>query len=469
MAKRKKQKILPEIEITALGAKGRGIGTAPDGRVVFVPYTAPGDTVDVLVRKKRKNYYEGKALRFHRYSPERTEPACAYFGICGGCQLQHIHYDAQLKWKGRNVLENIRRIGKTEPVETKPVLASPKIWEYRNKMEYAFTSRRWLTREEVESGREYDRRGAGFHIPGQWDKILDIDRCRLQPEPGNEIRNALRDFAKENEISFYDPVTREGLLRQLTVRIMKSGEQMLIVHFAADEKEIIRRVMDFLQERFPSVTSLHYVVNPKPNDSIYDLEVILWSGKPYIVEEIDGLRFRVKPKSFFQTNSWQTENLYRQVMQYAAIRPEDTVYDLYSGTGTMSLLAARQAAKVVGIETVPQAVEDARENARDNALDNVFFEQGDVKNLFNEDLIKRYGKPDILITDPPREGMHKDIVRQILEVLPRRIVYVSCNSATQARDIELLKKNYELRLVQPVDMFPQTYHTENIAVLELKA
>jgi len=468
MGKRKKNKIFERLKIERIGAKGRGIAQAPDGRVVFVPYTAPGDVVDVQIRKKRKNYYEGIAIGFHAYSNLRTEPVCDYFGLCGGCQLQHIDYEKQLEIKGINVKENILRIGKVQPGEVLPVLASPKIYAYRNKMEYAFTSRRWLTEREIKSGEDFDRRGAGFHIPGHWDKILDIEHCHLQPEPGNRIRNELRDFAKRENISFYDPLTREGLLRQLTVRVMKSGEIMVLVHFAREEKENIDKILRHLTEIFPGITSLNYVINPKPNDSIYDLEVLLYYGKPYVTEQIDGLKFRIKPKSFFQTNSWQTENLYRKVMEYARIRPGDTVYDLYSGTGTMSLLAARHAGKVIGLETVDQAVEDARENARLNGIRNVFFEQGDVKHLFTDALISRHGMPDILITDPPREGMHREVVEQILQVRPKRIVYVSCNAATQARDIALMKNFYELRSIQPVDMFPQTYHAENIAVLELK-
>ncbi|NPA43234.1 MAG: 23S rRNA (uracil(1939)-C(5))-methyltransferase RlmD [Chlorobi bacterium] len=465
---KKKPKIFPSVPIERMDAKGKGIGKAPDGRVIFVPFTAPGDVADILVTKKRKSYYEGKALKFHTLSDWRVPPRCDYFGICGGCQLQHIAYDKQLEVKASTVRDHFARIGNVEPREFLPPLEAPRIYEYRNKMEYAFTDSRWLTPEEIASGQTFDRRGAGFHKPGQWDKIIDIEYCHLQPEPGNDIRNALRDFAKEREIPFYNPRSREGLLRQLTVRVMKSGEIMVMVHFAAEDPERIREVMDFLKEKFPRITSLHYLINPKPNDSIYDLEVRLWSGQPHVIEEIDGLKFRIKPKSFFQTNSYQTDRLYRRVREAAEIGPEDTVYDLFAGTGTIGIFLARHARKVVGLETVPEAVEDARENARLNRIDNIVFEIGDVKDLFGPELFARHGMPDVVITDPPREGMHPRTVEMLKEVKPRRIVYVSCNSATQARDIAALRNFYELRSVQPVDMFPQTYHTESIAVLDLK-
>ena len=468
MGRRKKQIVLENVEITGLGAKGRGIGKAPDGRVVFVPYTAPGDVADVQTKKKRKTYYEGKALNFKKLSDLRTDPDCPYFGTCGGCQLQHISYESQVDYKAKSVVENIKRIGGFTDFEIKTPLASPVIFGYRNKMEYAFTASKWLTDDEIRSDKAFDRRGLGFHVPGHWDKILDIDRCSLQPEPGNTIRNALRDFAKKEDISFYHPRERSGHLRQLTVRITKKGDIMVLVHFAGAPQDVIEKTMLFLQNTFPGITSLLYLVNTKANDSIYDLDIKLWSGKPYIEEQIGELTFRIKPKSFFQTNSFQTEQLYDRIKTYARIEKHHTVYDLYSGTGSIGLFVAGDAGKVIGLESVEQAVDDARENARLNGIANAEFFAGDMKDIFNADFLLRHGKPDIIITDPPREGMHPHVVETILKFPPERIVYVSCNSATQARDLSLLKKRYELRFIQPVDMFPQTYHMENIAVLERK-
>ena len=460
--------IIERLGIFEIGGKGKGVGEAPDGRLVFVPHTAPGDVVDVRVTKKRKKYLEAVSLRFHEYSAWRTEPVCPHYGTCGGCQLQHITYDKQLEVKENEVLNNLRRIGGVEWGRSEPIVASPHTEHYRNKMEYAFTDSRWLTAKQIQSGENFDRRGLGFHVPGHWDKILDVEYCALQAEPGNRIRNALRDFAKENNLEFYNPRKRTGFLRQLTLRITRSGQIMVLVHFFRPDDKGIAGVMNFLQEKFPEINSLLYVINSKPNDTIYDLDVKLWAGEPYIFETLGGLQFRIKPKSFFQTNSYQAENLYRLVKQYAAIEPGQIVYDLYSGTGSIALYIADQAAKVVGIETLPQAVEDARFNAQFNRIDNVEFIAGDAKDLFSGELIRKHGKPDVLIMDPPREGLHERVVMQILKLLPGRIVYVSCNSATQARDLARMKNFYEIRLVRPVDMFPHTYHVENIAVLERK-
>ncbi len=465
---RRKEKIIENLKIFEIGGKGKGVGQAPDGRLVFVPHTAPGDVADVRITKKRKKYFEAVPLRFHAYSVWRTEPLCPHYGICGGCQLQHIFYEKQLEVKENEVLNNLRRIGGLAWEHNEPILASPRTEHYRNKMEYAFTDSRWLTAEQIRSGDTFDRRGLGFHVPGHWDKILDVEFCVLQAGPGNRIRNALRDFAKENHLEFFNPRERKGFLRQLTLRITRSGQIMVLVHFFRRDEEDIARVMHFLEENFPEITSLLYVINPKPNDTIYDLEVEHWAGEPYIFENLGGLQFRIKPKSFFQTNSYQTENLYRSVKEYAGIREGQIVYDLYSGTGSIALFVADRAAKVVGIETLPQAVEDARFNAQHNGIDNVEFMAGDAKDLFSDELIRTHGRPDVLIMDPPREGLHERVVTQILKLLPERIVYVSCNSATQARDLARMKNFYEIRLVRPVDMFPHTYHVENIAVLERK-
>ncbi len=468
MAKRNRHKLLEKIEIVSAGGKGKGIGHAPDGRIVLVPYTAPGDVADVRTVKKCKQYYEAKAVKFHRYSGWRTETLCPHYQICGGCQWQHVRYEKQLELKADEVRQNLKRIGNVVPKKELPVLASPRITHYRNKMEYAFTDSRWLTQEEIDSGENFDRRGLGFHVPGHWDKIVDIAFCALQAEPGNEIRNAVKDFAKSENIPFYNPRTREGILRQLTLRILKSGEIMVLVHFAREEQSAINRMMTFIEKNFPQITSLQYLINTKQNDSIYDLEIHLWSGKAYITEEIGGLKFNIKAKSFFQTNSYQTENLYGKILEYASPRKNDIIYDLYSGTGTIALFLARHAKFVLGIESVEQAVEDALINAKQNNIGNVDFVLGDMKTVFNEELIARYGKPDIVVMDPPREGMHKDSIKTLTRLRPEKIVYVSCNSATQARDLAVLKDYYDIELTQAVDMFPQTYHVENIAVLKRK-
>ncbi len=465
---RKKNILLEKVEITDAGAKGKGVGMAPDGRVVFVPFTAPGDVADIRVTKKRKRYYEGKAVHFHRYSLLRREPACSYFGLCGGCKWQHVEYEAQLEFKEKEVLNNLQRLGHVQWKDKKNILASPVEYHYRNKMEYAFTAARWLTEEEIRSGAEIDRRGLGFHMPGHWDRILDIDDCKLQPEPGNRIRNAIRDFAREQGFSFYHPRDRTGLLRQLTIRITRKGEIMVMVHFFEEQTGAIKTLMAFIRDTFPEITSLLYVINPKANDTIYDLPVHLFSGREYIEEEIGGLLFRIKAKSFFQTNSYQTEQLYKRVKNYAGLKPQDTVYDLYSGAGSIALYVADSVKKVVGIESVPDAVEDARINAEINNIGNVHFVSGDMKEVFNAEFVKEHGRPEVIIADPPRDGMHPKVVEQILRLEPRRIVYVSCNSATQARDLERLSEKYEVDTVQPVDMFPQTHHVENIAVLTLK-
>lgn len=468
MAKKRKPILLEYIEIYDIGAKGKGVGKAPDGRIVFAPFTAPGDTVDIVAKKKRKSYYEGQAISWHRYSSERTMPKCQHFGICGGCQLQHIRYEKQLYYKAQAIVANIKKISGIENFEIKNPLPSPKVFGYRNKMEYAFTSAKWLTSDEIQSGENFDRRGIGFHVPGHWDKILDIDTCHLQPHPGNDIRNALKNFAKQENISFFHPRERTGTLRQLTLRISRSGEIMLLVHFFENKPESIKKILKFLEKNFPEISSLQYVINPKANDSIYDLEIHLWKGKEHIIEEIGSLKFQIKAKSFFQTNSYQIEQLYEKIKEYAEIQPDDTVFDLYTGTGSIALFVADQAKKIIGIEAVEQAVEDAKINTEINRIDNVEFFQGDMKNLYNEDFIRQHGKPDIIITDPPREGMHEKVIENILKFPPRRIVYVSCNSATQARDLALMKNFYDLRFIQPVDMFPQTYHMENIAILDRK-
>ncbi len=468
---RRKKPLFENIEIIDLGAKGKTVGKSPDGKIIFAPFLAPGDIADIQTTKKRKAYYEGKPVKIHRYSDLRTEPACEYFGICGGCKLQHIRYEEQIKFKQKEVENNLVRLGKVQlPPEIDPIMASPEIYNYRNKMEFSFSAKKWLTPEQIQSGEPIERReGLGFHIAGMWDKVLDIDECHLQEEPSNRIRNAVRTFALENNISFYDPREKKGLLRTLMIRNTSIGEWMVVLQFFKDEKENIEKIMAFLKENFPEITSLQYIINPKDNDSFYDREVILYHGRDYIQEKWDDLTFRISAKSFFQTNSKQAYRLYQKVKEFAAIRPDETVYDLYTGTGSIAQFIARDAKKVVGVESVPQAIEDARKNAELNRIDNVEFIVGDMKEVFTPSFIEKHGKADIVITDPPRDGMHQKVVENLLHLAPERIVYVSCNSATQARDLGLMKEDYEIERMQPVDMFPHTHHVENIVLLRKKS
>ena len=469
MSKRKKP-LFKEIEIIDLGAKGKAVGKAPDGKIIFAPYLAPGDIADIQVHKKRKAYYEGKAVDIHRFSPLRTQPACKYFGICGGCKLQHIKYEEQIKFKQKEVENNLIRLGKISlPREISPIMPSPEIYNYRNKMEFSFSAKRWLTPGEIQSGESVTQReGLGFHIAGMWDKVLDIDECHLQEEPSNKIRNAVRKFALENNIPFFDPREKKGLLRTLMIRNTSIGEWMVVMQFFHNDKENIEKLMSFLKKEFPEITSLQYIINPKDNDSFYDQKVVLYAGRDYIQEKWDDLTFRISAKSFFQTNSKQAYRLYQKVKEFAAIKPHETVYDLYTGTGSIAQFIAGDAKKVIGVESVPQAIEDAKKNADLNQIDNVEFITGDMKEVFTPDFIDKYGKADVVITDPPRDGMHKKVVENLLNLAPQRIVYVSCNSATQARDLGLMKEKYEIVKMQPVDMFPHTHHVENIVLLHKK-
>ncbi len=467
---RRKKPLFQNIKIIDLGAKGKAVGKSPDGKVIFAPFLAPGDVADIQVTKKRKAYYEGKPVKIHQLSSLRTEPACAYFGTCGGCKLQHIKYSEQVKYKQKEVENNLVRLGKvTLPSNIEPILESPEIYNYRNKMEFSFSARRWLTPKEIQSGEKITQaEGLGFHIAGMWDKVLDIDQCHLQEEPSNSIRNAVRNFALENNISFFDPRAKTGLLRTLMIRNTSIGEWMLVLQFYKNEEENIEKIMRFLQESFPQITSLQYIINSKDNDSFYDQEVKLYAGKDYIVEKWDELSFRISAKSFFQTNSKQAYRLYKKVREYASIKPHETVYDLYTGTGSIAQFIAKDAKKVIGVESVPQAIEDAKKNAQLNEIENVEFVVGDMKEVFTPDFIEKYGKADVVITDPPRDGMHHKVVENLLALAPERIVYVSCNSATQARDLALMKEKYEIEKMQPVDMFPHTHHVENIVLLRKK-
>ncbi|TVR70334.1 MAG: 23S rRNA (uracil(1939)-C(5))-methyltransferase RlmD [Marinilabiliales bacterium] len=465
MRRKKPLPLLEKISITGIAAGGKAV-VRHDDRVVFVPFAAPGDVVDVQVTKKRRNFLEGSIVRFHEMSDHRIEPVCEHFGICGGCKWQHLSYEQQLEAKQQEVTDHFRRIGKFDFPASEPILAAPATEFYRNKLEFTFTSRRWLTGEELSSGETFDdMRAAGFHIPGRFDKVLDIKKCWLQPDPSNPIRQAIRDYAIERNLEFFDLVRQEGFLRTLVVRTSSNGEVMVIVVFFRDDREEIQRLLEFTAGSFPEITSLMYVINPKANDTISDLDVKLFSGRDHITEEMEGLKFRVGPKSFYQTNPAQALELYRIVRDYALPRKRETVYDLYTGTGTIALFLAGQCGVVRGLEYVEDAVEDARLNAAVNNIDNATFHAGDIKELLTREFTDRHGKPDTIITDPPRTGMHGDVVGRLAEILPQKIVYVSCNSATQARDIALLDHAYRVERLRAIDMFPHTHHVESMALL----
>ena len=456
-----------QLEVIDAGAKGKAVAKAPDGRVIFLSNAVPGDVVDVLTTKKRSAYYEGMATHFHSLSNKRTEPVCQHFGVCGGCKWQHMGYGHQLFYKQREVENNLRRIGGLELPEINPILGSKNEYLYRNKMEFSFSDSRWLTQEEIGSGSPIgDRNALGFHIPGMWDKILDVKKCHLQQDPSNGLRLETKRFAIGNGLDFYNPKRQEGLLRTLMIRTSSTGEIMLLIQFFREDEKKREALLGHLKEKFPEITSLLYVINPKANDTIYDQEVICFSGRDHIFEEMEGLRFKINAKSFYQTNSQQAHQLYRIVRDFAGLDGEQLVYDLYTGTGTIAQFVAGQAKKVVGIESVPEAIADAKANLQLNGISNVEFHVGDMKNVFTADFIQEHGRAEVVITDPPRDGMHKAVVEQLLHLAPEKIVYVSCNSATQARDLALIKERYRVARVQPVDMFPQTHHVENVVLLE---
>ncbi|MGB0186713.1 MAG: 23S rRNA (uracil(1939)-C(5))-methyltransferase RlmD [Flavobacteriaceae bacterium] len=467
MRRKKAKKEFFKLEVFDAGAKGKSLAKAPDGKIVFLSNAVPGDVVDVQTFKKRKGYYEGKAIRFHNYSEYRVTPSCAHFGTCGGCKWQHMNYEQQLYFKQKEVTNNLQRIGKVELPEVTPILGCAQPYFYRNKMEFSFSNNRWLSLEEIKDDATIENRNAlGFHIPGMWDKILDIDKCWLQADPSNAIRNELKTFAIAQNIPFFDPKQQSGVLRTLMIRTSSTGQIMVVVQFYSATKKQIETVLDFLKHKFPQINSLQYVINPKGNDTIYDQDVICYHGQPYIMEEMEGLQFKINAKSFYQTNSEQAYNLYKITRDFAGLTGEELVYDLYTGTGTIAQFVAKNAKKVVGVEAVPEAIEAAKENAQHNKIENTEFFVGDMKKVFNDAFIKTHGQPDVIITDPPRDGMHKDVVQQILNILPSKIVYVSCNSATQARDLALMDAYYKITKTQAVDMFPQTHHVENVVLLE---
>ncbi len=438
--------------------------------VIFVPYVVPGDVVDLQVKRKKNHYAEAVAVKFHEKSPLRTEPFCSHFGVCGGCKWQCLSYEEQLKYKQKQVFDNLTRIGKVELPEFRPILGSEKTRFYRNKLEFTFSNKRWLTEEEVKQDVKYDQMNAvGFHIPGAFDKVLAIDKCWLQDDISNQIRNAVRDYAYAHNFPFFNLRTQEGLLRNIMIRTSSTGELMVVLQCKVTDDEGRRKmeeILQFMADSFPQITSLMYVINNKCNDTIGDLDVEVFKGNDHIFEEMEGLRFKVGPKSFYQTNSEQAYNLYKVAREFAGLTGNELVYDLYTGTGTIANFVARQARKVVGIEYVPEAIEDAKVNSDLNGIDNTLFYAGDMKDILTNDFIAEHGRPDVIITDPPRAGMHNDVIDVILAAEPKRIVYVSCNPATQARDLQLLDGKYKVTAVQPVDMFPHTHHVENVVQLE---
>lgn len=460
--KRKELPVVENVEITGVAAEGKSIARVDD-MVVFIPYGAPGDVVNIKLDKKKRSYAEAHIVDMVKPSPDRVTPACEHFGVCGGCKWQHIPYESQLRYKRDQVVDALTRIAKVEIPEVNPTLGSKETFCYRNKLEYTFSCKCWITFEDLRSGREIaDRNALGFHIPGAFDKVLDIKKCWLQDDLSNRIRLFVRQYALAKGYEFYDIKAQQGLMRTLMVRIASTGEVMLIVVFARPEQEKIDDLMGAIAAEFPEITSLLYVVNQKVNDTIADQEVFTYRGRDYINEEMEGLLFRIGPKSFYQTNSHQAYELYKVARHMACLKPDDLVYDLYTGTGTIANFVARQVKKVVGIEYVPEAIADAKLNSEVNGIDNTIFFAGDMKDVLTDGFIAEHGRPDVMIIDPPRAGMHEDVVNVILNARPERIVYVSCNPATQARDLALMDSLYRVEEVQPVDMFPHTHHVENV-------
>ena len=461
--------IFENVTVLDAGAKGVSVAKAPEGQVIFIPNVVPGDVIDVQTFKKRKSYFEGKAIKFHKLSENRVEPLCEHFGSCGGCKWQNMKYEQQLFYKNNEVYNNLKRIGKIELPTFEPILGSEKQFFYRNKMEFGFSNSRWMTETEIQSTEEIsDKNALGFHIPKMWDKILDIQKCHLQEDPSNAIRNEIRKFAIENSLEFFNPRNHEGLLRTLMIRTASTGEIMVLVQFFENDTSKRELLLNHVYEKFPNITSLQYVVNSKANDTLYDQDIKLFKGRDYILEEMEGLKFSINAKSFYQTNSDQAYELYKITRDFADLTGNEIVYDLYTGTGTIAQFVSKKAKKVIGVEAVPEAIFDAKENAKRNEITNCDFFVGDMKNVFNDEFITQNGFPDVIITDPPRDGMHKDVVAQIMKIAPKKVVYVSCNSATQARDLALMDEKYEVTRVRPVDMFPQTHHVENVVLLELR-
>lgn len=470
----KKHYVIPDVSIHGIADRGKGVGRTAEGMTVFVEGAVPGDVADVFIQKKKGGFAEGVVERIVQASPDRVPAFCRHFDVCGGCKWQNLSYEAQLRHKQQVVEDALYRIGKVEIGEFLPILGAPETTFYRNKLEFGFANRRWRTKEEMNTSTDEvdperrDDDGLGFHKAGFFDKIIDIQECWLQADPSNEVRNVCRAIAFEQGISFYDLRRHTGMLRNLMVRLTTTGELMLLVSFAKKDMDVIRGYLDAILEKIPHLTTLVYTINTKLNDSMFDLDMITYFGKGYVVEQLGELKCKIGPKSFFQTNSRQGKNLYDVTAEFAGLTGNENVYDLYTGTGSIALYLARQCRHVVGIEEIPEAIADAEENMRLNGIENATFYAGDVKNVLSPEFAERHGRPDVVITDPPRAGMHEKAVRFLLDLAAPRIVYVSCNPATQARDLQLLSEKYAVLKVRPVDMFPHTHHIENVALLELK-
>ena len=467
MARKKENKVFENIEITDAGAKGKAIGFAADGKVIFINNAVPGDICSVQITKKRKSYYEGKAISFSNLSNKRVQAKCEFFGTCGGCKWQYMGYEHQLFYKQKEVENNLKRIGKIDLPNISPILGAKEQYYYRNKMEFSFSDSKWLTLDQIKSDEIIENRNAlGFHIPGMWDKILDIDSCHLQRDPSNNIRNFVKNKAEELKLTFYNNRKQEGFLRTLMIRTSTTGDLMVLVQFFYEDKANLELLLEAIGNEFSEITSLLYVINSKGNDTLYDQDVICFKGEDHIFEEMEGLRFKINAKSFYQTNSEQAYELYKITRDFAELTGNEIVFDLYTGTGTIAQFISKKAKKVIGIESVPDAIDAAKENAKLNNIKNTAFYVGDMKKVFNDQFIDQHGIPDVIITDPPRDGMHKDVVEQLLKISANKIVYVSCNSATQARDLAILNEDYKVTKTQAVDMFPQTFHVENVVLLE---
>jgi len=468
MGRKRELPVLENVSITDIGAEGNAVARV-DNLVVFVPMLIPGDVVDLKVIRKRKKYLEGKVLKFREYSTDRIDARCIHFGVCGGCKWQHLPYNMQLRYKEKQVMDNLTRIGKVEIPVIHPIIGAEEVFHYRNKLEYAFSDKRWLTKDEVESDAEFhNERALGFHVPGLFDKVLNIEECHLQPEPSNTIKNKVREYALRNNLEFFDLREQKGFLRNIVIRNSLEGKVMVIVVFFHEDAEKREGLLDFLASEFPQISSLQYVINTKKNDSLNDQEPILYKGEGYLTEHMGDFQFRIGPKSFYQTNTRQALTLYRVALEFAGLTGSETVYDLYTGTGTIANFVAGFAEKVIGIEYVDEAIKDAVINSQINSVNNTLFFSGDMKDVLSGQFMETHGKPDVIITDPPRAGMHENVVNIISKSGAERIVYVSCNPSTQARDILLLSDDYYVVSVQPVDMFPHTHHVENVVLLKRK-
>jgi 23S rRNA (uracil1939-C5)-methyltransferase len=460
-------RVFENVSIIDIAEEGKGVGKTEDF-VLFVERAVPGDVADVEVYRKKKNFGEGKIVALKKASEHRTTPFCEHFGTCGGCKWQHMTYPAQLQFKQKAVYDALTRLGKIDAEEMLPIVASPEDRYYRNKLEFTFSDKRWLYDGENREDAQLNMNALGFHIPGRFDKILDVNHCYLQTDPSNQLRNSINNFAKQHSISYYGIKAHTGALRNLIIRTSSTGELMVIVVFAFATEEEVNLLMNFVDKDFPQITSLLYILNEKKNDTIFDQAVLVWRGPEYIHEEMNGIKFRIGPKSFYQTNSVQALRLYEIARNFADFKGNELVYDLYTGAGTIANFVAGSVREVVGVEYVPSAIEDAKINSSINNITNTKFYAGDMKDVLNAEFVAEHGKPDVIITDPPRAGMHADVVDRLMEIEAAKIVYVSCNAATQARDLLVLKEKYNVTKIQPVDMFPHTQHVENVVLLELR-